>query len=87
MLYIAVFHIHGLIKEHPEIGRDIDTGGQVTYVLEVAKQISKLDRVKQVVIFTRKVGGGLGLMTDLDCHRVLYDSSVLHDLRSLVELR
>ena len=37
-LYIVLLSIHGLIRgEDPELGRDADTGGQVQYVLELAR--------------------------------------------------
>jgi len=36
-LYLFLLSIHGLVRgEAPELGRDADTGGQVTYVLELA---------------------------------------------------
>ena len=37
-LYIQMFSLHGLIRaDNLEMGRDADTGGQVTYVLELAR--------------------------------------------------
>jgi sucrose-phosphate synthase len=54
--YIQMFSIHGLIRsDNLEMGRDADTGGQVTYVLELARQLSTLDSVARVDLFTRLV--------------------------------
>ena len=55
-LYIQLFSIHGLIRgEMPELGRDADTGGQVKYVLELARTLSECDDVAQVDLFTRLI--------------------------------
>ena len=55
--YIQMFSIHGLIRSNnPELGRNADTGGQVTYVLELARQLSTLDTVARVDLFTRLIG-------------------------------
>ncbi len=55
-LYIQMFSIHGLIRpENPELGRDADTGGQVTYVLELVKNLCRRDDVCQVDLFTRLI--------------------------------
>jgi len=54
--YIQMFSLHGLIRaDNLELGRDADTGGQVTYVLELARQLSTLDAVARVDLFTRLV--------------------------------
>jgi sucrose-phosphate synthase len=51
-----MFSIHGLIRsENLELGRDADTGGQVTYLLELGKALSALDTVRRVDLFTRLV--------------------------------
>ena len=51
--YIQMFSIHGLIRSNnPELGRNADTGGQVTYVMELARQLSTLDTVARVDLFT-----------------------------------
>jgi sucrose-phosphate synthase len=51
-----MFSIHGLIRSNnPELGRNADTGGQVTYVLELARQLSTLDTVARVDLFTRLI--------------------------------
>lgn len=55
-LYIQMFSIHGLIRsENLELGRDADTGGQVTYVLDLARQLSMLDSVARIDLFTRLI--------------------------------
>jgi len=53
-LYIQLFSIHGLVRgENLELGRDADTGGQVTYVLELGRHLARLEGVRQVDLFTR----------------------------------
>ncbi len=55
-LYIQLFSIHGLIRgEMPELGRDADTGGQVKYVLELARALGERDDVAQVDLVTRLI--------------------------------
>ena len=48
--------IHGLFRgKNLELGRDEDTGGQIIYVLELAKALAKLKQVDKVDIITRKI--------------------------------
>jgi len=55
-LYIALVSIHGLIRDQDvELGRDPDTGGQVTYVLELARTLAKHPKVAQVDLITRQI--------------------------------
>ncbi|QDU54520.1 HAD-IIB family hydrolase [Aeoliella mucimassa] len=55
-MYLQLISIHGLIRgESVEMGRDADTGGQVRYVLELAKTLSKFPQVEQVDLFTRRI--------------------------------
>ncbi|MBS3809154.1 MAG: HAD-IIB family hydrolase [Desulfobacterales bacterium] len=55
-LYIQMFSIHGLVRfENPELGRDADTGGQVLYVVELAKHLSRRPEIRKVDLFTRLV--------------------------------
>jgi sucrose-phosphate synthase len=55
--YIQMFSIHGLIRsDNLELGRDADTGGQVTYVLDLARQLSTLENITRVDLFTRLIG-------------------------------
>lgn len=53
-LYIQLFSIHGLIRgTAPELGFDADTGGQVKYVLELARYLGEHPDVAQVDLVTR----------------------------------
>jgi sucrose-phosphate synthase len=55
-LYIQFFSIHGLIRGHSqEMGRDSDTGGQVKYVLELARSLAEHEDVGQVDLVTRLI--------------------------------
>ncbi len=48
--------IHGLIRANePELGRDPDTGGQVAYVLDLARTASLDPTFSRVEVLTRKV--------------------------------
>lgn len=49
-----MFSIHGLLRaKNLELGRNADTGGQIKYVLELARSLSELPDVDQVDLFTR----------------------------------
>ncbi len=52
---IAHFSVHGYFDPEPILGRT-DTGGQVTYVLELAKYLAKINDIK-VDIYTRQFEG------------------------------
>jgi sucrose-phosphate synthase len=55
-LHIQMFSIHGLLRsEKLEMGRDADTGGQIKYVLELAKSLSRRNDVQLVELFTRLI--------------------------------
>ena len=55
-LYIQLFSIHGLLRsENLELGRDADTGGQIKYVVELAKALDKHTGVQKVDVFTRLI--------------------------------
>ena len=55
-MYIQMVSIHGLIRGHSiEMGRDADTGGQVRYVIELARTLGELEEVSQVDLFTRQI--------------------------------
>lgn len=57
-LYIQMFSIHGLVRgKNLELGRDADTGGQVLYVVELAKHMSQLENVERIDLFTRLISG------------------------------
>jgi sucrose-phosphate synthase len=55
-LYLMLISIHGLIRgQNLELGRDADTGGQTTYVVELLKALSQNPRVERVDLLTRQV--------------------------------
>jgi sucrose-phosphate synthase len=55
-MYIQLISIHGLVRgNNVEMGRDADTGGQVRYVLELAKALADLPEVEAVDLFTRRI--------------------------------
>lgn len=54
--YIQMFSVHGLLRsENMELGRDADTGGQIKYVIELAKALSQREDVEQVDLLTRLI--------------------------------
>ncbi|MEG3637756.1 HAD-IIB family hydrolase [Magnetococcus sp. PR-3] len=55
-LYIALISVHGLIRgEQPELGKDADTGGQITYVLDLARALGRNPKIGRVDLFTRQI--------------------------------
>lgn len=55
-LYILLISVHGLIRgDQLELGIDADTGGQCTYVLELAKALADHPQVAKVDLLTRLV--------------------------------
>lgn len=55
-LKITLISLHGLIRAHePELGRDADTGGQVVYVLQLARELAAQPHVREVEILTRQI--------------------------------
>ena len=55
-MYIQLISVHGLVRgNNIEMGRDADTGGQVRYVIELARTLSEFDEVEQVDLFTRRL--------------------------------
>jgi len=55
-LYIQMFSIHGLLRsKNLEMGRDADTGGQIKYVIELGKALSRHRNIRQVDLCTRMV--------------------------------
>lgn len=53
---IHLYSLHGLFRaENLEIGRDADNGGQIAYVMELAKALSRRPEVTQVHLFTRRI--------------------------------
>lgn len=54
--HICLISVHGLIRgENMELGRDADTGGQVKYVVDLARALSKLPQVHRIDLLTRQV--------------------------------
>jgi sucrose-phosphate synthase len=55
-IYVLMISVHGLIRgRSPELGRDPDTGGQVIYVLELARALAQHPDVARVDLLTRMV--------------------------------
>ncbi|XVF63478.1 hypothetical protein PTKIN_Ptkin09bG0089800 [Pterospermum kingtungense] len=55
-LYIVLISIHGLVRgENMELGRDSDTGGQVKYVVELARALANTKGVHRVDLLTRQI--------------------------------
>lgn len=55
-LYILMLSLHGLIRGHDlELGRDADTGGQTTYMVELAQALGRNAGVDSVDLLTRLV--------------------------------
>jgi sucrose-phosphate synthase len=53
---ITLISLHGLIRARdPELGRDADTGGQVKYVLELARDLALHENVREVELLTRQI--------------------------------
>ncbi len=55
-LHLALLSLHGLIRaKDPELGRDNDTGGQIKYVLELARELAHNPGVRRVDLITRQI--------------------------------
>jgi len=55
-MYILLLSIHGLIRGHElELGRDADTGGQILYVVDLARALAERDDVDRVDLVTRRI--------------------------------
>lgn len=55
-LYLVLISVHGLIRgEQMELGRDADTGGQIKYVVELARALAARPEVCRVDLLTRQV--------------------------------
>jgi sucrose-phosphate synthase len=55
-LYVVLISVHGLLRaRRPELGRDADTGGQITYVLEAARALVEHPDVERVDVLTRLI--------------------------------
>ncbi|KAK1324021.1 putative sucrose-phosphate synthase 4 [Acorus calamus] len=55
-LYIVLISLHGLVRgDNMELGRDADTGGQVKYVVELARALANIRGVHRVDLLTRQI--------------------------------
>ncbi|MBN2442870.1 MAG: HAD-IIB family hydrolase [Spirochaetales bacterium] len=55
-MYIQLISIHGLVKgKEIEMGRDADTGGQIRYVIDFIRHLSRFKEVSRVDLFTRQI--------------------------------
>ena len=55
-LKVMLISLHGLIRtDNMELGCDADTGGQVKYVVELARELSQHPNVREVELLTRQV--------------------------------
>ncbi|KAF5187729.1 Sucrose-phosphate synthase [Thalictrum thalictroides] len=55
-LYIVLISLHGLVRgDNMELGRDSDTGGQVKYVVELARALANTKGVYRVDLLTRQI--------------------------------
>ncbi|CAN1812685.1 Sucrose-phosphate synthase 4 [Linum perenne] len=55
-LYIVLISMHGLVRgENMELGRDSDTGGQVKYVVELARALANTQGIYRVDLLTRQI--------------------------------
>ncbi len=55
-LYVLSLSIHGLVRSTAiELGRDADTGGQVSYVIDQARALAHLPEVERVDVVTRLI--------------------------------
>lgn len=55
-LKVTLISLHGLIRaKDPELGCDADTGGQVKYALELARELASQPQVREVELLTRQI--------------------------------
>jgi sucrose-phosphate synthase len=55
-MHIHIYSLHGLFRGHDlELGRDADNGGQIIYVMELARALSQRPEVEMVHLFTRRM--------------------------------
>ncbi len=55
-LHILMLSLHGLVRgSRPELGRNADTGGQVGYVLDLARALGRHPGVSRVELVTRLI--------------------------------
>ncbi|MGF1644263.1 MAG: HAD family hydrolase [Thiotrichales bacterium] len=55
-MHIVLISVHGLIRGRDmELGRDADTGGQILYVVELARALAQHPEVSRVDLLTRRL--------------------------------
>ncbi|MDN5753330.1 MAG: glycosyltransferase, partial [Nitrosospira sp.] len=55
-LYVLMLSLHGLIRGSDlELGSDADTGGQILYVIELARSLARQRQVGKVDLLTRRI--------------------------------
>lgn len=55
-LQVMMISVHGLIRgSNLELGRDADTGGQITYALDLARALAEDEHVERVDLVTRLI--------------------------------
>ncbi len=55
-MYLLLISIHGLMRGHDlELGRDADTGGQIKYVIDLARALAGHEGIERVDLVTRRV--------------------------------
>ena len=55
-VYLLHLHLHGLFRGHGlELGRDADTGGQTTYVLELIRCLAARPELDRLEVVTRQI--------------------------------
>ncbi len=53
---ICLLSLHGLVRgKDAELGRDADTGGQIKYVVELARELAAQPEVREVELITRQI--------------------------------
>ncbi len=54
--YLLLISVHGLIRGYDqELGRDADSGGQIKYVLDLARSLAQCEDVEKVDLVTRRI--------------------------------
>jgi sucrose-phosphate synthase len=53
---ILMLSLHGLFRgSHAELGRDADNGGQISYVMELARSLSQRPEIEHIHLMTRRI--------------------------------
>ncbi|MDA8745521.1 glycosyltransferase [Rubripirellula amarantea] len=55
-LKVSLISLHGLVRGHDlELGKDVDTGGQIKYVIELARELAAQPEIGSVELLTRQI--------------------------------